>query len=442
MPSRLLLISLLITCQLTPAYGLVGGGERTKRSDPVNEVPGQAEIDAPMFMPASVKIPPWKLKLVSGNDDTWWSKYGFASISDAVNSALWGHSYPSITGSPAQNAQTCPNLKLPDKIVMSAKHMSWDSLYGEWETTNSVKVASFTQNYLGLGFTKDIKKISVAIRDPSTNDVAARTQFMNKDEIRKLYDWKEPIKGSGFEHTVKNETAIKDNTFEDIEHDWNLAIFDCRGTLMYVVKQEHEFPKYLKIYSRNGELLAESPVGYPILKYTWTDPKTNYRIAVAEAPGVGANITSDLIPEAYRTHHVLPVEMEFERSAGHPNISALVEPEYRWVLAAALQALTIYKAPQSPSDDVPWSTLTIIETFWAAVYVGLVVAFFGSFVLIYFCVYPDSRQQERDHYGKIAENPYFVTPPCPDHRDDARMAAQSRRNQANGNKYNYGSYNY
>merc|ERR1719453_2137909 len=127
--------------------------------------------------------------------------------------------------------------------MMSSKHTDGLlSLDGAWQTPEAVTVALWDQNYLGMGMGKDIKRVSVNIRAPSTGRVAARTKYFTNTEMVTLFNWKEPITGSGLESTITNKTALREDSLFDTEEIWNLAIFDCEGTLMYVVKHQTEFP--------------------------------------------------------------------------------------------------------------------------------------------------------------------------------------------------------
>lgn len=381
---RLLVVALSITC-----CGALGVGLETRKTSDAEAV-------------NSSVIPAWKLDLVAGDGHDWWTRFGFQRFATNIQSAIWGDGLPQITGSPAQDLQRCPVLKLPDDAILAAKRRSWLALYGEWSTANGVTLATWEQNYLGMGFSRDIKRIGVYIRSAATGQVAIRTRYFTDEEMLRLYDWK-----------------MTSNQSWD-ESLYNLAIFDCVGTLMYVVKGqlpqikgEDLIPNQIKLYSRDATLLAKSDVQGAVLRYQFVDPNSNYLIATAEAPGINASIKSADIPSAVEVGDVLPFGFHFE-SGGYTNSSAFMDPGYRWVLAAAVQALAIYKAQ---AVEMPWTIITVVEAtlITAAVLAALLVVglLYGTFR----CVYPVGYLGTKDYYGRFAENPFLAVPPCPPARE-------------------------
>lgn len=432
-------IAILTASALTRCSALLGGSVRGYQASDVAQ--HAQDKSSGMDAKKAADIPGWKLDLVAGKEESWWDRYGMKTI-HAFTSSMWGENMPAITGSPGQDKQKCPILKLPDRIMMAAKHTSWLSLNGAWQTPEAVTVAMWDQNYIGMGFARDIKSVSVNIRAPSSGHLAARTRYFTNKEMKRLFDWKEPSNSSGDRHFfakfVENATALKDNTFEDTEEEWNIAIFDCEGTLLYVVK--FELPRYLKIYSRDGRLLTEALVGDPVLKYSFIDPKSGYLIADAETPGVGANMKPEQIPESYKVHHVLPFGFVFQHG-GYANSSMFLEPEYRWVIAAAIQALTIFDAPQDTAVDLPWFSLTFVETFHIIFITFAFASLVAVVVTTYRCVYPQADAQLKDLYGRLSENPFLAANNCPPHKMEHADAAKERARLNGENYQGYGSNN-
>jgi len=373
---------------------------------------------------SSYVIPEWKIDLVSGNGDDWWSKYGVQAIAESIKGAIWGASLPEVTGTPAQDAQRCPILKLPDNLVLAAKRRSWTGLYGEWNTASGINLATWEQSYLGIGFSRDIKRIGVYIRTASTRQVAVRTRYFTDTEMLRLFDWKEATKSAIITSNASNATSSPTNSsataFQAKEEPFNLAIFDCAGTLMYVVKELDEVPRYVKLYGRDGTVVAQTSIGEPILRYQFTDPSSGYLLATAEAPGINASVRSADIPLDVQVGEVKPFGMHFEMG-GYTNSSALMEIEYRYVLASAVQALAIYEG----AAELSWGIITAVETFLviciAAAFLLLVGLLYGTFR----CVYPYGLHS-KDVYGRIADNPFLAVPARPPHRDELAEALKSR----------------
>lgn len=343
-------------------------------------------------------IPAWKLDLVADDGKGWWEKFGNfgAEVTDSIASAIWGVNQPQVTASQAQDTQRCPVIKLPASFSAAAKRRSWTSLYGEWTTPTGINLAAWEQNYLAMGFSRDVAKMGVSVRAASTGQVSLRTRLFTDVEMMALYDWKEPKAAASKETTA------------------NLAIFDCVGTLMYIVKEQPGFPQHINVYSRDGLLVSKSTVGTPVLRYQFTDPTGAYLIATAEAPGINATIKSADIPRDVEIGGVLPIGFFFEQG-GFKNSSALMETEYRWVLTAAVQALSIYKAQ---ADDMPWTVITVVETTIITLLVLSILAVVGVAFGIYRCVHPGGYAASKAHH----DNPFLAVPPRPPPRAIADAA--------------------
>jgi len=350
-------------------------------------------------------IPDEKLDLIAEDGKDWWTRFG-NYVSTSVSFALWGVNQPAITSSPAQNRQRCPVLKLPENFNAAAKQSYWTSLYGEWNTPNNVNLATWEQSYLGMGFSRNIANMGVHIRAASTGQVAIRTRLFTDEEMSTLFDWK--VRAAAATKGANASTAAAGK-----ETDSNLALFDCVGALMYVVKQTSIFPKMINLYSRDGSLVAKSTVGRPILRYQFVDAKKGYLIATAEAPGINASIKSDDIPAEVAVGGVLPFGFHFEQG-GFANSSGLMDTEYRWVLAATTQALAIYNAQEA---ETPWNIITTVETIIITLMVLSVLAVGVVLFCTYRCVYPGGYSA-----ASKSDNLFMATPMCPPPRNTVDAA--------------------
>jgi hypothetical protein len=378
-----------------------------------------------------IEIPQWKLDLVTGTGDDWWITH-VASKIKSIQNALWGTDLPDVTASPAQDHQTCPVLKLPASFYGAAKYSSWRRLYGEWSTGNDVTVATFEQNYLMMGFSRDVKQVSVLIRTAATGQVAIRTRPYTDEQMMLLFNWKAtgiksaangtsstlPVNGTnGTALATANGTALPAAPTVQDYTGWNLAIFDCVGTLMYVVKEKSAFPAEIQLYSRDGTLVSSSHVGHPVLRYQFVDPSSGYLISTAEAPGINASISRTDIPKDVQVGDVLPFGFKFEEG-GYTNSSALMENEYRWVLATAVQSLAIYNAEGEASY---WTVVTVVEAFLIACIVLSVLLVGGLFFCVYRLVFPGGHYENMHYYGRLAENPFLA------HKDASLLKPRASR---------------
>jgi len=401
---RLFTLALAASCLLTRVSAL----SRVATTSQGSEAVAQASD--------SMVIPEWKLDLASGKGDDWWTRFGLRSVGDTIKSAIWSDGLPVITGSPAQNRQRCPVIKLPDDVVLAANRRGWTTLSGSWTTGSGIGVATWEQNYLSMGFSRDIKKVAVHFRSASTGQMAARTRYFTDKEMMMLYDWKEmPAKATSKAAANSTRSSSKGKTEQ-----FNLAIMDCAGTLMYVVKEKNHT---IQVYSRDATLVAESAVEAPVLRYKFADPSSKYLIATAEAPGLNASIKVKDIPRDVEIGEVLPFGMRFQKG-GYVNSSALMETEYRWILATAVQALAIYKAQ---AVGLPWEIITVVETFFIVCFAVMILTVLGMLYSIYRCVYPSAYYLSKDYYGRIADNPFLLVPPRPPQRHSMADAANSRQ---------------
>jgi len=362
---------------------------------------------------AEIEIPEWKLDLVTGHGDDWWTKHVTIPFTTVIRTALWGSDLPRVTASVAQDQQRCPILKLPATFTGAAKAKSWRSLSGEWNAGNDVTLATWEQNYLTMGFSRNVKLVSLYIRTAATGQVAFRTRPFSDKEMKTLYNWKPADKkledktavaGQLKADAAKSTEASNGTTLEEYS-DFNLAIFDCVGALMYVVKEKKQIPvDLIEVYSRDGTLISKSDVGGDIMRYQFEDPSSGYLIATAEAPGINASIKRKDIPHDVELGNVLPFGFKFEEG-GYKNSSALMETDYRWVLATAVQALAIFKAKE---EAVPWTLFTAVEAFWVACIALALLITGGLFYSIYLCVFPGGVYADEYYYGRLAENPFLA----------------------------------
>lgn len=343
----------------------------------------------------AIEIPQWRLDLATGRPDDWWTR-NFAS---PISSLIWGTDRPEVTASPAQDHQRCPIVKLPNSFVTSASYASHFSIAGTWSHTNFVKLASWEQNFLSMGFSRDLHKVTTVIRTASTNQVAIRTRPFTNKEMETLFNWK--AANASFD---MNKTMPVEQASLQVFRDFNIAIFDCVGTLMYVVRENTQSPREVQVFSRDGSLIAKSHVGDPVLKYQFIDPQSGYLIATAEAPGINASIPLKDIPASVAEGGVVPVAFHFERG-GYTNSSPLMDIEYHWVLATAVQALSIYRAD---AGDASWQLTAVVEGFLILCLLAVIFVFGGSLFCIYRCVFPHGHDYEFNHGRHAAENPFLA----------------------------------
>lgn len=378
------------------------------------------------------EIPSWRVDLVKDHGDSWWSRFGGfgRAVGDGMKQALWGNSLPPIASTPAQDQQRCPVMKLPEDFDAVAKSRSWTSFSGEWSTNSGVILATWEQNIFGMAFSRNTRQMGVSFRTASTGQVAVRTKMFTDKEMMVLYNWRAP--------PPVIETVGKHN-FTVRAAGFNLVILDCVGTLMYVIREDAEQDgKAIRIYARDGSLVGISKPDSPILRYQWVKPGTKYLIATAEAPGYHADVKENDIPRKAELGNVLPFGFHFE-TGGYANSSLFMEPEFRWVIPTAQQALAIHKARH---DFDPGTAVTVVEIVLILCAVLSILTVVGLLFCVYRVVYPPWHVVDRDHHGKVAENPFLAVPPLPPTREEAMMAAKANASgtSASGRYTRTGTY--
>lgn len=137
-----------------------------------------------------------------------------------------------------------------------------------------------------------------------------------------------------------------------------VALKNREGELLFMISLR-EIPGSLQagrtlgeisIYDASGNLVAHSLRDIMIDKYEFIDPDSGYLLATGESPALGLNIAIKDLPVDWSKADVRPFGLRFELG-GYAQSSKLLEANFRWVIAVALQARALRDAHQAM---VPW----------------------------------------------------------------------------------------
>lgn len=353
---------------------------------------------------ASSAIPDWKLQQVLGTGTSANSSGTGSSNTQGdtdASSAPWWGSATGFGSTEGQDSGRCPVMKLPSQIGLSSDTSSWVGQGGAWQTSNDVVLSSFKLNFLSQSWgTTHIRNLD--------QQEACRATVTSDEELSYLYGWKgvrNPMDYPAISN-LENKwwkalwsgayTVMKSPGQKYAFNSFGLwhvySLLDCEGRLLFVVKVLQQdtttIPGTIDIYDRVGMLVAHAMPDFKVAKYQFVDTN-GYMLARAEAPGLGVDISLADLPTDPFKGNILPYEIQFEQG-GYANASRLLDTDYRWVLAAAVQMRALDDAHR---DWSPWAPKLMIGVYWtiAALVLVSVCCACGA---IYRIVYPSKGSSE------------------------------------------------
>jgi len=343
----------------------------------------QAEVDAEV-------IPSWRLPL--GDEEPLGGVVGPRHQSATYRQV----EVPIVSSSEGQDQQRCPLLSLPADVIVTPEMASWLRVTGDWRTPNDIVLATWEQNL----FTTRFRRLYV--KNAVEGHLAVQTRTLADRDLKLLYGFDEPaVPGA------------------------STALIDCDKRLLFVVRELTDPPQALNIYGRDGSLLATTITAYhDIPRYQFVDPTHGFLLAIAESPGIWANVSRSNIPVDAARGYIMPYQIHFY-PGGYANYSRLMDIDYRWVIAAAVQVQAVNAAQKGFR---PWLSLTVLQLLIAAsICVGLALTGLVIFTF-YRCVYPHHETLEERKHGRALDNPFLLTPRMPP-PDTGKEGAADRATQ-------------
>lgn len=306
-------------------------------------------------------------------DGTTSSQQSSQSASSDVNGA--SDAYASTDG---QDQQTCPILKLPGLLHLEAKSSSWFRRSGSMDNPNKVSMASWTQNLVAQ------KWKTLYLRDVD-GKLALKAVPMDKDVLSRNYDWAPKNSSGDVELFNSYATDLRQQAGWVAESDTSktwVALMDCTGALLFVFCLQAGEPGHTDIFDRFGYLLAHSLNDASIARMQFVDIN-GHLLATAESPGLWQNIPRSDLPKDDAYGGILFYELGYE-AGGYVNASRLMDVDYRWVIASAMQVNAIYEAEDGWT---PNAQLVVAVATSCCAALGAVILFCGCY-FIYRIVFP------------------------------------------------------
>jgi len=258
---------------------------------------------------------------------------------------------PGFTSTKGQDEGRCPLLKLPLELNLITKNSGWLRQTGSWTGLADVTFATWKQEFLSRNWR------TMYVKSTMDGHTSFQATVSNDEELKFLYDWEAPNGGN---------SSVTD-----------VPLLDCDRRLAFVVRIEDRWDAPVSILSSDGRLLAITYADPLTEKLQFADPVTNYRIATAEAPGIGANLSRELLVRDPSKGGILPYGVSFAKP-GYANASRFLEEEYRWVIVAAVQVKALVDTERNLADPLAARVVPPIELvlFISSLVVAGVVVFF------------------------------------------------------------------
>lgn len=317
-------------------------------------------------------------------------------------SGVNGHedAYVSTEG---QDSQACPLLKLPGLLRLESKASSWMRRSGSMEDYNSVAMGFWSQNLLTQRWR------TMYLRDVD-GKLALKAVPMDKDTLSRNYGWAPKNMSTDYDLYTSYKRDLRQEINwvpeADTSKTW-VALLDCAGDLLFVFLLQAGEPGHTDIYDRYGYFLAHSLNDPIVARYQWIDTEGRL-LATAESPGLRENISRAELPTDDAYGGILFYELGYEQG-GYKSASKLMDEEYRWVIASAMQVSAVYEA----EDDgwVPTAQYVVAVASACGAILGAVILCL-SCSYIYGIVFPAPNlrgSRGSRHWAKTV-NPFLWVP--------------------------------
>jgi len=150
-----------------------------------------------------------------------------------------------------------------------------------------------------------------------------------------------------------------------------VALLDCEDILQFVVvlQKASRYPGGVDVYDSKGMLVAHSLTDMNQARHQFVDTQ-GHLLVTAEAPGLNQNISFANIPLDPAMGDVFTYVMKFELGS-YSGASQLLEPDFRWILAAAVQMRAVIDGRTALPPMLP-EILPVIYWIVTAIFIALV----------------------------------------------------------------------
>lgn len=272
--------------------------------------------------------------------------------------------------------QECPTTRLTKLLVLEPQYVGWLGQAGLWrDKFSNIILGSWTQSFAAQNW-ETVRYVNLDYID------AFRAEEIIEEELLTKFEWKAGLGPQNYSAIVElerpfrqvahltkvwdfEEGLIQPKEIKKKEPPTYIALVDCQLVLQYVVvlQKATRYPGNIDVYNRKGILVAHALTDMDIARHQFIDTEGRL-LATAEAPGLNQNISFANLPLDPARGDVLTYVMKFE-SSRYSGASQLLQPDYRWILASAVQMRAVIDgravAPPSLPDIMP--TLYWVITF-------------------------------------------------------------------------------
>lgn len=294
-------------------------------------------------------------------------------------------------GRPAKE-QNCPMVRFTKKLVSEPSYATWLGQTGTWrDEFSGVILSSWGQSF----FAQDWQTMNFRDLD-GRGAFTARTAAA--DELQKRFGWQVGLGPENYSAIVGLERPwkqaahltkvwdmqeglvsvprdkVRGDAWTKKEPPLMVALLGCEGELLFVIQLQasKRYPGTIDVYDPKGVLVAHSLTDTTVARHQFVDVDGRL-LAIAEAPGLYQNISFVDLPRDPAMGDVFAYELKFELG-GYTGASRLLEPDRRWILAAAVQLRAVadgrVAAPPALPEILP--ALYWITTFSFILLVALV----------------------------------------------------------------------
>jgi len=356
-------------------------------------------------------IPTWKLD-IAFNPSALTPNASFPTSSPSETSMkMTAMNRPPIASTPGQDRGRCPMLKLTDSLSLGTRTRA----QGVWRNAYQVPMASWHLNR----FSDRIWQ-TLFIQNADQR-LSIKVNKRTSDELNSLFAWQvgqPPSSYPAIDDVIKRQKAASGSVTA-----WKtlpvtyFSIEDCQGALLFVARLQaysSTRPTEIEIYDSGGNLAAYAITDLSVARYQFIDTN-GYLLGVAESPALNAKIPwVNVIRSLGAGKQAIPYEFLFQKG-GYAGASRLLDNDYRYPMAAAVQAMAIqnsYAALVSSRSGGPGPVTFASDgiraagggvagvLFWLFLALAVLLALYG-FVVLYRLVYPNEG-------GPVIENPWIV----------------------------------
>lgn len=295
-----------------------------------------------------------------------------------------------VTDQPSTRGQDeggCGFLDLPKRFFLSQRTNDPMAKSGVFESADGGSFLSWTQDLFAVHYS--VVNFFVDSR------LLFRAEVVDDDQVQ-----------------IGRKLTMREKTRKDFTV---ISFKDCEDVLLYTVFEAKAAPHQMEIYNRGDQLIAWSKTGWSFPDQIQFFDYEEAPIFIAQSPMI-SDQHHPTVGDAKRSD-IATWEVDFLQ--GYNSNCSLIIPQYRWVLAAAVQERAIRDAAGRNSDgsikepEVYWWFM-LMSYLFAAVFIG---ALLGICCCAYRLVYP-ARYEEVTNpflkdgsvYGSLEQKPWGGAP--------------------------------